>query len=118
MAWTAPLLHLSSSLYSYGSLFRLLLFLKQHCFILKSALPSILYLPLSVGFSQIVRVYSPVISPTQMTRPPSVCASLYPSIPAAYKHGSGIPPAPSAKASALWRVGAIVVSDKASLSVE
>lgn len=53
-----------------------------------------------------------------MTRPPSVCASLYPSIPAAYKHGSGIPPVPSAKASALWHVDAIVVSDKASLSVE
>lgn len=44
--------------------------------------------------------------------------SVYPSVPAAYKHGSGIPPLPSVKASALWRAAAIVVSDKASLAVE
>lgn len=84
---------------------------------------------LPVGFSRIVCFDSVVISQDQMMLnlcgawvqsllSPSVHPPVYLSIPMAYKLRSSIPPLPSVKASALWRAAAIVVSDKASLSVE
>lgn len=49
---------------------------------------------------------------------PSLRPFIHPSIPVANKQRSSIPAVPPVKASVLWRAAHIVVSDKASLSVE
>lgn len=87
-----------------------------------------MYFSLSFGYSLVAPdCVQAVLSLCAVTRLPCVlCAPVFlsarpfihPSIPVANKQRSSIPAVPPVKASVLWRAAHIVVSDKASLSVE